>query len=199
MDYCNICKPHPNPNYPGDTRYVCTACEDPTVTIKGPHEITKETGLLQSEMDNIIYGYSRSLDTNKYYRMYSKLNRFYSIKSIISTAEKIFKDDPKRMRKLDRFKKSWNDDVTEKASNDNRMSKLLDNVKLNIQKFDTVIDFNDDMVQEIINDAFNDLNLTDEQLIHSLTTDLENHTYYLASISSLTSRSRNTIDRSLER
>lgn len=194
MEYCIICKKHPNPKYPGDTRYLCTACEDPTVTIKGPHEITKKTGLLQSEMDDITFGYSRSLDTNKYYRMYNKVNRFYSIKSIINTAEKLFKDDPKRMKKLEKFKKSWSDDVKNKANHDGRKAKLLENVKLNVQKFDTIIDFNDDKVKQIIADVFRDAGLTnekvtnmdgdevyetDEQIIHFLTTELENHTYYL--------------------
>jgi hypothetical protein len=202
MEHCVICKAHPKPKYPGDTRHICSACEDPTITIKGPHEITKKTGLLQGEMDDLIYGYSRNLKSQKYWASFNKVNRFYSIKSIISVAEKKFKGDAKRLKKLEKFKQSWADSVTAKADNDSRKSKLLDNVKLNIQKFDTTIDFNDVMVKGIINDVFRDCGLTnekiihmdgdtipnnptDEQIIHLLTTELENHTYYLARKASL--------------
>lgn len=189
MEHCVICKPHPKPKYPGDTRHVCSACEDPTITIKGPHEITKKTGLLQGEMDDLVYGYSRNLKSQKYWASFNKVNRFYSIKSIISVAEKKFKGDTKRLKKLEKFKQVWKESVNSKSDSDKRKATILDNVKLNVGKFDTIIDFNDDMVKEIISDSFHDLELTvgltDEQSIHQLTVDLENHTYFLARKASL--------------
>lgn len=174
MNYCILCTKDPKSKFKG-SKIVCKSCQDPTITIRGPQDVTKKVGLLQSEMSKIVFGYSNGPSIHKYY----KNDRYYSIKSIISTAEKLFKNDPKRMNKLEKFKKNLQLEIDHKSEISKRKESILNNVEVNIEKISTVFDFNNDDIKAIISDGFLDLSLTDEQIVHKITSELEEYNYYI--------------------
>ena len=181
MSYCILCNKDPKSKSKG-SKIICESCEDPTITIRGPQEITRKVGLLQSEMSDIVFGYSNTYSIQKYSYKY---DRYYSIKSIISTAEKLFKNDPKRMKKLEKFKKNLQLEIDQKSEISKRKESILNNVKINIEKINTVFDFNNDDIKAIISDGFLDMSLTDEQIIHGITSDLEEYNCYIERKNSL--------------
>jgi len=171
--YCVICNPHPNPVYPGDTRYICFNCEDPNVTIKGHRDVTKNIGLLKCELDGKVKGGISKSNLGK--RMYYPENKYYSIQSAVDLAETLFANDPKRLKKLERYKTTWKKSIETKVSADAKKEKIFDNIKLAVQKFEWPIQ--NDSLRNIIWPKLAAADLDDPQLIHALISDLENYSY----------------------
>jgi len=181
--YCTICNSYPKPIYPGHTRYICLDCEDPTITIKGYRNLTKNIGILKCEIDSsITCGYTKNPPGS--YKSMRPENKYYSIKDAIKLAETLFVNDIKRLKKLEKFKATWIKDIESKKSNSNKKEKIIENIKL-IQKFEHQVDFNDIAVKDIIDKRLNQGNLDDPQIIHALTCDLENYSYYVVRKASL--------------
>ncbi|MCJ7637196.1 MAG: hypothetical protein MUO21_06865, partial [Nitrososphaeraceae archaeon] len=100
--YCNICAPYVTKTYSNFKRFICENCTDPSISINGHRDVAKRIGLLKSELGNVVCG---NLLSNK--SIYKKQDVYYSIQSLITVAEETFKNDHKRLKKLEKFKSQW--------------------------------------------------------------------------------------------
>ncbi len=171
--YCAICNGKPHPKYPGDTRFICEECECESVSIKGNAEVSRLTGLLKAQIENssVKSGYSK----NGPRKFYSTHEKYYCIQDLISVGEKLFKADPKKLKKLEKFKAKWKSDIELKNQEKDKKKQIIESVKL-LGKFDMVIDYDDQEIKDIIHDRFLH-DLDNPQVTHLLICDLENHVY----------------------
>lgn len=175
--YCNICLPHPNPKYPGDTRHICKSCTDPSISILSNTQATKRSGLLLRDLDGVVGGYRGS-------KSYSTHQKYYSIKSIIDIGNTLFKSDPKKLKKLEKFKIQIQKDNENKQNTETKRKQVLDSVKL-LGKFIIPIDFDEESVKNIIMKRFNETDINDNQITNLIICDLEDYSYYVLRKASL--------------
>jgi len=143
-----------------DEYYFCKTClDDPTLVCI--HHPTTNKGY-----NNVPYG--------------AMVNRYgvYSIKSVIEEGLEFYKDAPMNLKKLQKYKDSWELERQNKIKSDTNRKNIIDTVKLAAEKFSVKLDFTTNTVINMIQNRFNTDGDSDN-LTALIISDLDNHANFI--------------------